>query len=194
MQRSESGMPFVVVGVVVALILIVVTFQSRPPNETILQRQFAPQPIDPSQPTLAPFELPQVSLPDVPPDVRTTISDLTQQLASGKSVPALTPTMAGPSVQITIQGLSRSGDTISVRGQVTNISKQRLTIAPEAFLFRDSTGISYATEGSNPATLQPGEQTSFDLSVPLPEGRGLTLILTVPPDPPIEQTLMVELR
>jgi hypothetical protein len=194
MQRSENGMPFVVVGVVVALVLIVVTFQSRPPNEIILQRQFAPQPIDPSQPTLAPFELPQVSLPDVPPEVRMTLSELTQQLASGKSIPALTPTAAGQSLQVTIKDLSRSGDMLSVRGQVTNISKQQLTVAPEAFLFRDSTGISYATEGNNPATLEPGEQTSFDLSVPLPQGRGLTLILTVPPDPPIEQTLMVELR
>jgi hypothetical protein len=194
MQRSENGLPFVVVGVVVALVVILFTFQSRPPNDAILQRQFAPQPIDPSVPTLAPFELPQVSIPDVPPALRTTISDLTEQLASGKSIPALTPIATGARLQVTVRDLSQIGNTVSVRGSVRNTSTNRLTIAPEAFLFRDSTGVSYATVGSNPATLEPGEQTSFDLSVPLPKGYGLTLIVSVPPDPPIEQILIVELR
>lgn len=77
---------------------------------------------------------------------------------------------------------------------MTNTGDDDLSVAPEAFLFRDSTGVSYATEGSNAAILKPGEQTSFDLSVPLPNGRGLTLILTLPPEPPVEQVLMVELR
>jgi hypothetical protein len=194
MQRSENGLPFVVVGVVVALVVILFTFQSRPPNNTILQRQFAPQPIDPSVPTLAPFELPQVSIPDVPPALRTTISDLTEQLANGKSIPALTPIATGARLQVTVRDLSQIGNTVSVRGSVRNTSTNRLTISPEAFLFRDSMGVSYATVGSNPATLEPGEQTSFDLSVPLPKGNGLTLIVSVPPDPPIEQILIVELR
>jgi hypothetical protein len=30
--------------------------------------------------------------------------------------------------------------------------------------------------------------------VPLPDGRGLTLVLTIPPDPPLEQVLVVEAK
>jgi hypothetical protein len=54
--------------------------------------------------------------------------------------------------------------------------------------------VTYATTGSAPTTLAPGQSTPFELGVPLPAERGLALILTLPPDPPLEQTLVVETR
>jgi len=66
-----------------------------------------------------------------------------------------------------------------------------LELPIDAFVFRDSAGVTYAASGRG-TTLQPGQSTTLDLTVPLPEGRGLTLVVTVPPDPPIEQILVVE--
>jgi hypothetical protein len=194
MQREESSLPFVAVGVLLALVLIVVTFRSSPPNESVLSRRFAPQPVDPLKPTLSPFELPQVSLPDLPPDAQTRISDLTEQLAGGRSIPALTPVATGPGLRVSVEALRRSGERVSVRGTLANTGQSPIRVAPESFLFRDSAGVSYTTEGSGSTQLAPGETTSFDLSIPLPAQRGLTLIVDIPPEPPLEQTLIVELR
>jgi hypothetical protein len=67
-------------------------------------------------------------------------------------------------------------------------------VPPSAFSFRDSAGISYATAGSGGTTLQPGQSTPFDLGVPLPGERGLSLIVSLPPDPPLQQVLVVETK
>ena len=61
-------------------------------------------------------------------------------------------------------------------------------------VFRDSAGVGYSTGGSAAVTLAAGQTTTLDLGVPLPDGRGLTLILTIPPDPPLEQVLVVEAK
>jgi cold shock CspA family protein len=193
MQRSDSGLPFLIGGLVLAAILILVTFQSGP-NQQVLNRQFAPRPVDPSAPTVPPFELPVVSLPDLPGDMQTRISDLSEQFAGGQPVPALTPTSGGQNVQVRVSEVRRSGEQVSVRGQVANIGTQHLRIDPQAFSFRDSSGISYAIDGSGATALGPGEEISFDLDVPLPAGRGLTLIVDVPPDPPLDLDLIVELK
>jgi hypothetical protein len=100
----------------------------------------------------------------------------------------------GGGVTITVRELNREGDQVSVRGSVRNGRSQPLTIGPEAFGFRDSAGTSYSTRGSAATELQPGQATDFDLTVPLPAGRGLVLVLNLPPDPPIEQTLLVEVE
>jgi hypothetical protein len=194
MRRDESGLPFVIGGLLLAALLIGVSFQLGAPNSAVLSQQFVPRPRDPSEPTLAPFELPQVTLPDLPPDAQTRISDLTEQLAGGRPVPALTPVASGASVRVTIDELRRSGERVSIRGSLANISQRTVAVAPEAFLFRDSAGVTYATEGTGASQLAPGEETSFDLAVPLPSGRGLTMIVNLPPDPPLEQVLVVEVK
>jgi hypothetical protein len=194
MLREESSLPYLIGGVLLAVVLILLTFRSSPPNETVLSQRFAPQPVDPLQPTLAPFELPQVRLPDLPPDAATQISDLAEQFAGGGSIPALTPVATGPTLSVSVESLRRSGGRVSVRGTLANTGTAPIQVAPESFLFRDSAGVSYATEGSGSTSLAPGDSTSFDLSIPLPERRGLTLIVDIPPAPPLEQTLIVELR
>ncbi|HJZ50100.1 MAG TPA: hypothetical protein VKE41_23165, partial [Roseiflexaceae bacterium] len=60
--------------------------------------------------------------------------------------------------------------------------------------FRDSAGVTYSTSGSAAVTLAPGQSTTLDLGVPLPDGRGLTLVLTIPPDAALEQVLVVEAK
>ena len=79
-----------------------------------------------------------------------------------------------------------------MRGELKNIADQPLDVPATAFSFRDSAGIAYTLGGSGATTVQPGQTAPFDLSVPLPAERGLTLIVTLPPDPPIQQTLVVE--
>jgi hypothetical protein len=136
--------------------------------------------------------LPRVTLPELPPDTQQNVSKIREALAGGQTAPALTPVAQGGGVTVTVRDLSRVGDQVSVRGSVRNGRSAPLAIGPEAFGFRDSAGTSYTTQGSGATELQPGQETDFDLSVPLPEGRGLILSLSIPPDPPIEQTLLVE--
>jgi hypothetical protein len=109
-------------------------------------------------------------------------------------VPALTPVASGARARVEIAEVRRSGDHIQIRGSVVNASDAPLSIPPGAFSFRDSGGVSYSTSGSGGVTLAPGQSTTLDLGVPLPTERGLTLILTIPPDPPLEQVLVVEAR
>jgi len=95
---------------------------------------------------------------------------------------------------VEISEVRRVGDHVQIKGSVANLSDRALTIPPGAFSFRDSAGVSYSTGGSAGVTLAAGQSTTLDLGVPLPDGRGLTLILTIPPDPPLEQVLVVEAK
>jgi hypothetical protein len=193
MRQQESASPFLLGGILLALVLIG-TFLFNPPNQSVLSRTFTAQAPDPSQPTLAPFELPQVSLPELPADAQATIADMKEKLAKGQAIPALTPEAIGTNLQVNIRDVRRNGQQIGVRGSVKNIGNEAIDITPGAFVFRDSLGVTYSTEGSGATTLQPGMQTPFDLTVPLPDGRGLTLIVDIPPYAPLEQILVVEVR
>jgi hypothetical protein len=180
-------------GILLGLVLILISMRGGGGLENpALSQRFAPRPTDPNAPTSQSFQLPQVRLPELPPEMQRTFTDLRDRLAGGEAVPALTPVATGPRLRIEVGEITRSGDRVKIIGSVSNIADGTVTIPPGAFTFRDSAGVAYATTGTGGVTLQPGESTSFDLSVPLPAGRGLALIVTVPPDPPLEQILIVE--
>jgi hypothetical protein len=122
------------------------------------------------------------------------LTKLRDRFAGGEGIPALTPIASGPRAKVDVSEVRRVGDQVQIKGSLVNISDLSLTIPPGAFSFRDSAGVSYSTGGSAAVTLAAGQTTTLDLGVPLPEGRGLTLILTVPPDLPLEQVLVVEAR
>jgi hypothetical protein len=193
MRNSSNSFPMWLGGVLLALVLILISVRGGGGlSNPRLQQQFTPKPTDPSAPTAQPFELPQIHLPSLPPNVRDAYTQLRDRLSSGQAVPALTPEASGPRVRVEVDEVRRTGDTVQVRGKVSNIAGGMVEIPPGAFSFRDSAGVSYTTGGSPGATLQPGQSAAFDLSVPLPAERGLILIITLPPDPPLEQILIVE--
>lgn len=190
MSESRSALPMVLLGLLIALALIWMATGGRTGRNTALEQQFAPRPLAPGEPTPAPFQLPLVSLPSLPPEVQQAVADAQEQLGGGQPVAALTPVVAGGRAQVVVNEVQREGEVLRVRGEVRNTSRAALEIPPGAFSFRDSAGTSYATTGTGGATLPPGDRTTFDLTVPVPAGLGLTLILTLPPDPPIEQILV----
>lgn len=194
MRSNESNMPFLIGGALLALLLFIITTRSGPPNAAALNQQFAPRPTDPNAPTPAPFQLPQVNLPSLPPELQRQVTGIQEQLAGGGTTPALTPTASDATVRIQVAELRRNGVNIQVRGTIRNISTAPITVPPEAFSFRDSTGTTYSTAGSGSATLAPNQETSFDLTVPLPENHGLTMIVSLPPNPPLEQILLVQVN
>ncbi|MFN8505282.1 hypothetical protein [Kouleothrix sp.] len=195
MGESRNTLVIWLGGVLLALLLIVISSRAGGgPNNAALQQRFAPRPTDPNAPTAQPFELPQVHLPSLPPAVQQQLTGLRDRLLGGQAVPALTPVASGPRARIEVRQVQRAGDHTQISGTITNITSAPLTIPPGAFAFRDSAGITYATTGSGGATLDPNQSTSFDLGVPAPIGRGLTLIVTLPPDPPLQQVLVVETK
>jgi hypothetical protein len=191
MNESRSALPWVVFGLLIAFGLIWLASGGQPGRNQALEQQFKPRPLAPGEPTPAPFQLPQVSLPELPPDVQQAVAAAENQLRSGGAVPALTPVAESGRARVTVTEVRREGEVVRVRGEVGNLAGETLEIPPGAFSFRDSAGTNYATTGTGGATLAPGQGTAFDLTVPLPEGYGLALILTIPPDPPLEQVLVV---
>lgn len=195
MRNTSNTFPMWLGGILLALVLILISVRGGGGiSNPRLEQEFAPKPTDPSAPTARPFELPQIHLPSLPPNVQDAYTQLRDRLSSGQAVPALTPQARGPRVRVEVGEVRRSGDTVQVRGKVSNIADGAVEIPPGAFSFRDSAGVSYTTGGSPGTALQPGQSAAFDLSVPLPAERGLALILTLPPDPPLEQTLVVETK
>jgi hypothetical protein len=193
-MRKESSVPFVLGGVLVALVLILLGSRLGgvvSPNPVLL-KQFEAQAFDPNAPTPAPFQLPQVSLPSLPADVRQGVSDMYNRYTGGDAVPGLTPVATGARLRMEIAQVQRQGEEVRVTGSVSNVSSEPVTVPAEAFAFQDSAGTRYSVQGSGRATLEAGQSTSFDLSVPIPPARGLTLILDLPPDPPLEQVLVAE--
>lgn len=190
-EQSKNTFPFWLGGVIVAIILIVIgTRVSSDGGNPVLREKFA---ADSAAAAAAPgVELPRVSLPQLPGDVQKTVTDLQDRFKGGQSVPGLTPIASGSRVRINIGDVKRNGGDVQVIGSVTNISDQPIDVPASAFSFRDSSGTAYAISGDATSTLKPGQSTDLDLSLPLPESYGLTLVLTLPPDPPLEQVLLVQ--
>ena len=194
MRDNRSTLPMWLGGLLLALALILISNRAGGLNNPALIQRFAPRPTDPNAPTVQPYQLPQVSLPNLPPAVQRAVTSLRERLAGGEAIPALTPMVSGPRVRLEVGEVKRTSDHVQVRGKITNITDAPLAIPPGAFSFRDSRGVLYATSGSAGTALQPSQSTSFDLGVPLPLDLGLTLILTLPPDQPLEQILVVETK
>lgn len=186
-QRSPFFM--VALGVLIALALIVIGGMNNGFGSPELARRFAAQPPAPGDLTL---NLPQIEAPQAPPELLRALDDLHKRLSGGQAAPALTPTVASPRIEVRVGDLRRTGDQMIVRGSVRNLGDREVTIPPGAFTFRDSRGVRYAAGSSGGVTLAPGAATDFEFTIPLPEGRGLTLIFDLPPDPPLEQVLLLE--
>lgn len=192
MNQQRNPIPFWLIGVIVALILILIGQRVGGGANPVLIDTFRPDPTDPSAPTPPGFQLPQVNLPQLPPEAQQAIQSVRDRFAAGEAVPALTPEATGVRARIQVQEIKRQGSNVQVRGNLTNIGDQPLQVPASAFSFRDSAGIAYSLSGSGATMVGPGQAAPFDLSVPLPEGRGLTLLVELPPDAPIQQTLIVE--
>lgn len=193
MSEQRTTFTMVLLGLALAVALIAVSGAGSGFGNPRLSRQFAPRPTDPGAPPPQPFELPRVELPQLPAEIQQTALELRDRFSSGAAVPALTPVAASPRAEVRITDVRRRGDQALVRGVVRNLGDRDLVIAPGAFSFRDSSGTRYTTETSGGATLAPGDETAFDFTVPLANDFGLTLILDLPPDPPLQQVLLLEI-
>ena len=190
MRDDRSKLPAWIAGILVALALIIISTRGGGVNSAVLIRRFAP---DPNAPTSAPLQLPKIDLGSLPEGVRQTVASLRDRFAGGEAVPALTPIANGQRLRVEVREVKRNGEQVQVSGTVSNIGNAALDLPIDAFVFHDSAGMSYAASGRG-TTLQPGQSTTLDLTVPLPTGRGLTLVVTLPPDPPMEQILVVETK
>jgi len=186
--RNTPPIPIWLAGVLLALLLIVVSAVGRRgPQNDALRDQFKPQPTDPAAPTAAPL----LSLDQLPAEVRQLAERLRERFQGGASVPALTPLAASQRVRVQIAGVAQTTGGVRVSGTVTNISGATLAVPVRAFELRDSTGVVYASGADGTVSLAPNAATPLDVTVPLPPGRGLVLRVLLPPDPPIEQVLLV---
>lgn len=188
LNSSRRIAPLWLWGVLVALVLIVISMRSRATlvNQA-LQQQFVMQPT----PAGIPLTLPGLGLDQLPLEAQQAARDMQRRLGLGESVPGLTPVAQSPRLRVEIREVKRVNGGVQVLGQVTNISPAEVQVPVSAFELRDSTGATYIADGGGNARLSPGASTPLDLTIPLPTGRGLLLTLRFPPDPPVEQVLLV---
>ncbi|MFQ3663643.1 MAG: hypothetical protein SNJ69_14780 [Chloroflexaceae bacterium] len=190
MTERSRGFPMWIWGVLVALILIALSSRGNVgvTNETLRQR-FAAQPT-PAGIDL-PFEAPQLEIGALPPQLQEAARELLWRLNRGEAGRPVEPAVESARLRIEVRELRRVADEVYVRGEVTNISRREVQVPISAFELRDSAGISYLANSGASSTLRPGQSTPLELSVPLPPGRGLLLTTSLPPDPPVEQRLIV---
>ncbi len=191
MSHPSRGMPIWIWGAIVGLLLILVSTRTHlfSPGNAALSEYFAVQPtptgFDPS------FQLPQLELGSLPPTLQKAAGELLARLQAGRAGQPVEPAVETQRLRVEVDALQRSDAGLQITGTVTNIGQDDLLVPISAFELRDSTGASYIAGGGGSATLRPGESTPLELTVPLPEGCGLLLITTLPPDPPVEQRLIV---
>lgn len=191
MNERSNGMPIWVWGAIAGVLLIVISSRTHllSPENPSLSQYFAAQPTpegyDPS------FELPQLEIAGLPAELQTRAGEILSTLASGDAARPIEPAVESARLRIEVREVQRVEGGMKVVGEVTNISQGDVQVPISAFELRDSTGASYVAGGGASATLKPGESTPLELTVPLPEGRGLLLVTNLPPDPPVEQRLIV---
>lgn len=188
-MEQRSPLVMVALGVFIALVLIAFSNMTGGFGAPELTRRFAAQPPAPADFS---FDLPRIDAPQAPPEIMQALDALHKRLSDGQVAAALTPTAMSPRIEVRVSDMRRSGDQLIVRGSVRNISNKEVIIPSGAFTFRDSRGVRYTTESSGSATLASGAATDFEFAIPLPEGRGLILVFDLPPDLPLEQTLLIE--
>lgn len=191
MNDRSNGVPLWVLGVIAGILLIVISSRSHllVPENPLLAQYFAAQPppagYDPS------FELPQLDIAGLPAELQKQAQAILDTLARGGAARPVEPVATTPRLRVEVRELQRAEGGMKVVGTVTNISQGEVRVPISAFELRDSTGASYVAGGGASATLRPGESTPLELTVPLPEGRGLLLVTNLPPDAPVEQRLLV---
>lgn len=191
MNERSNGVPIWVWGAIAGVLLIVISSRTHllSPENPSLSQHFAAQPTpegyDPS------FELPQLDLAALPAELQARAADALGALSSGGAARPVEPVVESARLRVEVRELQPADGGMRVVGEVTNISQGDLQVPISAFELRDSTGASYVAGGGASATLRPGERTPLELTVPLPEGRGLLLVTSLPPDPPVEQRLIV---
>lgn len=190
MTERSRGIPMWAWGAIVALILIGLSSRGGfgVANQA-LRQQFAVQPT--SAGSVPSFELPQLDIASLPPALQDTARDLLATLSRGGTARPVEPAVESANVRVEVRELRPTANGLQIRGEVTNIGRRELQVPISAFELRDSSGASYLAGGGASATLRPGQSTPLELTVPLPEGRGLLLITSLPPDPPVEQRLIV---
>lgn len=183
---SSRNLPIWVWGALVALALIILSSRGQLAGNPALSQHFAMQPTP-----VGGTQLPDLGIANLAPELQEQARSLWQQIGLGSSGVPLQPSATTPRLRVEVRELRPEAGGLKVLGSVTNISSDSVTVPISAFELRDSSGASYIAGGGASATLRPGESTPLELSVPLPTGRGLLLITRLPPDPAVEQKLLV---
>lgn len=190
MQERSRRVPMWLWGALFATLLIILSTRGRlsPTNEA-LRQAFAAQPTTTGISTG--ISLPSFDLSALPADLQQQARDLLATLGAGNAGQPIEPTAETPRLRVEVSELRPTEGGLLVTGEVTNISQGEVTVPISAFELRDSTSASYIAGGGATATLRPGESTPLELTVPMPDGRGLILVTNLPPDAPVEQRLIV---
>ena len=163
MQRTHF--PMWIVGVILAAVLIAVSWPRQQHTNLVTVFDQAPTP-DVS----GILEHPIVS----------SLEEMTGGLGSGEPpvTPAGAPVVANERVAIYVDDIQRIGSTMQMRGRVANVGQAPLAISVADFTFVDATGVQYGVDGAA-SDLAPGASEAFEFTVPVPPSRTLTMTLTL---------------
>jgi hypothetical protein len=163
MQRTHF--PMWIVGVILAVMLIAISWPRRQQTNLVTVFDRAPTP-DVSEI----LEHPIVS----------SLGDIGDSLGeNGRPIePAAVPAVSNERVAIYVDDVQRIGSTMQMRGRVENTGQVPFAISVANFAFIDATGVQYGVDGAA-SDLAPGASEAFEFTVPVPPSRTLTMTLTL---------------
>ncbi|MEF3273745.1 MAG: hypothetical protein K6356_04985 [Chloroflexus sp.] len=190
MHDDSPPIPFWMIGLLGALVLIGISIFMQQSRTVALIDQFARQ----TAPAIPLPALPQLELQNLAPEAQAAARAIWERIESGNRSQPIDPIASNQRLRVVIDVLEPTTDGVRIKGMVTNLTNTDLVVPISAFELRDSTGESYRAPGSTMTNLPPGGSAPLELSVPLPPGRGLLLITRLPPDPPLEQRLLIDVQ
>ena len=98
--------------------------------------------------------------------------------AVGVPVDVMTP-LADGGVVVTVTSTTREVVGVKVHGTVENDTAAAVMVPLSAFSFTDSLGVLYTSSDASATELAPGQRTTWDMGLPVPEDRTLTLHFTL---------------
>lgn len=183
----QSGIPGLIWGVLGGMLLIVLVSRGCGAQGN-LRGVFAPRPGDPS---VAVLPLPALSLAALPEGVRNAHATASALLGQEGDTPALTPVAEGSGLRVSVERVDRRAAGVGVKGSIVNTGDTERVVPATALTFQDTQGQVYALS-SGSATIAPGGRAAIDMTVPIAEGSGLTLVVSLPPDPPLTLVLLAK--
>jgi hypothetical protein len=142
------------------------------------------------------FSLPNFGgLPKLPEGAGTALENLKDRVGSAlpQGGSGTSGTYKTARLQIDITSATRTGDQVTVKGSLKNITSEKLDIPISMFSYRDSNGVAYSVGNSTTVPLGAGQSAPLDLGVPVPDdGRGLAMLVAFAPDETLEIPLLAK--
>lgn len=180
-NNSNPRSPILIAAVIFVILIVVIQLVGRQQSQ-VLEQTFAAAPPD--------ANAGQIGLPPVPTNLASFARTATARILGGLATAPLTQTDDNGQLRVQINRIQPENGSITVSGNVANISSAPIDVSLDAFKFIDETNTVYASTGNPPQTLPPGQEAPLSITLPIANPTQLKLNVELPGQPVIELALL----